>query len=1128
MKCPRCPQENPAHARFCLACGARLALVCGACGAELPAHARFCLQCGGAVGGAPAEAPRFKAPTAYTPRHLAEKILTSRGALDGERKLVTVLFADLKSSMELLADRDPEEAKRLLDPVLERMMEAVHRYEGTVNQVMGDGIMALFGAPIAHEDHAVRASYAALRMQESVRRYTDELRRAQGLEVQIRVGVNSGEVVVRSIGSDLRMDYTAVGQTTHLAARMEQLATPGTIRLTADTLRLAEGFVQVKPLGPIPVKGLAEPVEAFELVGAGTARTRLQASRARGLSRFVGRDPEMEQLRQAAEQARRGRGQVTAVVGEPGVGKSRLYYEFLHSHHVRRTGETPGASGGWLVLEASSVSYGEATPFLPLADLLRAYVRIDDRDDLRSVRAKVTGTLLTLDRALEDALPAVLWLLDVLGPGDAFLALEPAQRHRRALDAVKRVLLRESRVQPLLMVFEDLHWIDAETQRVLDSLVESLPTAPILLAVNYRPEYRHDWGGKTYYRQLRIDPLPPESADELLLTLLGDDRSLAPLKPLLIERTEGNPLFLEESVRTLVETGVLGGDPGAYRLTGAVQAAQMPPTVQTILAARIDRLAPALKRLLQAASVVGKDVPVVLLEAIAELGDDELRRSLTELQTAEFLYEARLFPDLEYTFKHALTHEVAYGSLLQDRRRLLHAGLVEAIERRHASRLAEHVEILAHHAVRGGLGIKAARYLREAGVKAVARSANHEAVGLFDQALAALAGLPETTETLRERLDVRTALGPALTTLKGAGSGEVEASYQEARALAERFEDPSRLFPSLWGLWYNHFSRGHYEPARETGAHLLEVAQRGDDTGQLLEALHALWPTLSGMGRTTEAARHAERGQALYDRERHAGQTFLYGNHDPGACCRYHLGMTHWLLGYPDRALAALRAGFRLAEELKHPFTTVIGCFFGAWLYHARGEREAAMAMADQMLALASEQGIAAWQHIAALLPRRRAGQRLDAKDLPDIRRLVAAGAGGAPWRQVFLLCAFAEQCLEVGRVEVGLQALAAVPEAHRAAFYGPEICRVEGELLLARSGAAAAEAAFRAALDLARTRTERSLELRAATSLARLWRDQGKREAARDVLGDVYAWFTEGFDTGDLRAARTLLDELA
>ena len=390
--CPECRGENPPGARFCNHCGHRLDATCASCGQSNPPGSKFCNGCGGQLGAPTTSAktpPRFASPDTYTPKHLADRILTSRAALEGERKVVTVLFADLKGSMELLSDRDPEEARQILDPVLAQMMDAVHRYEGTVNQVMGDGIMALFGAPLAHEDHAVRACYAALRMHDAIRRFTEELRRTQGVEVQIRVGLNSGDVVVRSIGSDLRMDYTAVGQTTHLAARMEQLASPGTTRLTTNTLALAEGFVQVRSLGPVPVKGVAEPVEIFELIGAGSARTRLQAARARGFTRFVGRDVEMEQMRQSAEQARKGRGQLIAVVGEAGVGKSRLFYEFLHSHHTQ----------GWLVLEASSVSYGKATAFLPLADLLRSYFRIDDRDATRSVRAKVTGTLLTLDRA---------------------------------------------------------------------------------------------------------------------------------------------------------------------------------------------------------------------------------------------------------------------------------------------------------------------------------------------------------------------------------------------------------------------------------------------------------------------------------------------------------------------------------------------------------------------------------------------------------------------------------------------------------------------------------------------------------------------------------------------------------
>jgi len=606
----------------------------------------------------------------YTPPDIAEKILSSRHALQGERKHVTVLFADLKSSMEILADRDAEDARRVLDAVLERMMEAVHHYEGTVNQVMGDGIMALFGAPIAHEDHAVRACYAALRMQHRVMEYAEELHRNHGVPIHIRIGLNSGEVIVRSIGNDLHMDYTAVGQTTHVAARMEQMAMPGTILMPPDTLGLVEGYVLTRALGPRPVKGLAAAVEVYEVTGVSPIRSRLHAAAARGLTRFVGRDPEMGQLSVALGRARSGSGQLVAVVGDPGVGKSRLYWEFTRSHQI----------DGCLILESTSVSYGKATAYLPVIDLLRAYFKVEDRDDTRAVQEKITGKLLTLDENLRVALPALLSLLGVPVTDPRWESLGASERRQGILDALKLLVLRESQAQPVVLLFEDLHWIDTETQALLDSIVESLPNARLLLLVNYRPEYRHAWGGKSYYTQLRIDPLGAESVAALLDGLIGTGRALAPLKRLLIERTEGNPFFLEETVRTLVETGVIVGNRGAFRLEKSLDAIQVPATVQAVLAARIDRLQSPVKHLLQSAAVIGKTVPFTLLEAVAETSALELRRGLIQLQAAEFLYETSLFPEREYTFKHALTPEVTYQNLLRERRRLLHASAERAGE----------------------------------------------------------------------------------------------------------------------------------------------------------------------------------------------------------------------------------------------------------------------------------------------------------------------------------------------------------------------------------------------------------------------------------------------------------------
>ncbi len=729
MTCPRCGAENREDAQFCRECGTRLISVCPNCGAAVEPASKFCDTCGTALSPS-LVSTQFASPAAYTPQHLAERILTSKVTLEGERKQVTVLFADMKGSTELLAGRDPEDARRLLDPVLERMIEAVHHYEGTVNQVMGDGVMALFGAPLALEDHAVRACFAALRMQEAVKRYAEGVRTSQGIPIYIRVGLNSGEVVVRSIGSDLHMDYTAVGETTHLAARMEQLALPGSILITPPTLQLAEGFIQVKPMGPVNLKGVGAAVDVYELVGVGAARSRLQARAASGLTKFVGRTAEMEQLHRALERAAAGHGQVVGMVGDPGVGKSRLVLEFTTSHRLQ----------GWLVLTSRSVSYGKATPYLPVIDLLKAYCKIGDRDEPREIREKLTGKLLALERALEPTLPVFFELMHLPVDDPQWLALDPPKRRRQTLDAVKRLLLRESQVQPVLLVFEDLHWIDSETQALLDSLVDSLPTARILLLVNYRPEYRHAWSNKTWYTQLRLDPLVAESAEELLAAIVGSASDTQPLRALLIARTEGNPFFMEESVQMLVETGALAGERGAYRLVTPLPAIQVPATVQAMLAARIDRLEPDAKRLLQTAAVIGKDVPFAVLAAAAERPEAEIRRHLIQLQSAELLLEASLFPDLEFTFKHALTYEVAYGGLLQERRRDLHRRAGEALERLYPERRDELSGSLARHFLEAGDVAKGVPYALRAGEKAQALYALDEAIRFYERARAAAAG----------------------------------------------------------------------------------------------------------------------------------------------------------------------------------------------------------------------------------------------------------------------------------------------------------------------------------------------------------------------------------------------------
>jgi class 3 adenylate cyclase/tetratricopeptide (TPR) repeat protein len=911
MQCSKCGHENRGGAKFCEECAAPLARTCMHCSAPLGPTAKFCSECGHSAGepatSPPSSEPRFGAPESYTPKHLIEKILTSKAALEGERKLVTVLFADLKGSMALFADRDVEEARRLLDPVIDNMMEAVHRYEGTVNHVLGDGIVALFGAPVSHEDHAVRACYAALRMQDSVKRYAEGIRHSEGIPIQIRVGLNSGEVVVRSIGNDLRMEYTAVGQTTNVASRMEQLAVPGSIVISSATLELVEGFVQVKPLGPLSIKGLDAPLEVFEVTGAGTVHSRMEAAAARGLTPFVGREPELATLNRALETARAGRGQVVALVGEPGVGKSRLFWEFIHSHRTH----------GWLVLEGGTASYGKSSVYLPVIDLLKSYFQIEARDEQRRIIEKVTGKVFSLDRALEPGLPAFLALLDVPVDDPKWQALDPPARRQRTLDALKRLLIRESQVQPLSLALEDLHWVDSETQGFLDSLVESMPTASMLLLVNYRPEYQHAWGNKSYYTQLRIDPLPPSSCEDLLDGLLGKDESLRPLKQSLIKQTQGNPFFLEESIRTLAETNALVGKKGAYRMAKPLAGIQIPATVQAILAARIDRLLPLEKHLLQAAAVIGVNVPMPLLQAIADESEDALQQGLAHLQAAEFLYETGLFPEVEYTFRHGLTYEVAYGSVLHERRRGLHARIVEAIEVRYAERLAEQIERLAYHAFRGEMWAKAVQYLSQAGSRALDRSAYREAQLYFEQALTALGHLAETPEKRRQAIDLTLGLRSSLVP-----QGEIDAVSKhlaDAERLASALGDQLRLARVSIATAHHLLVTGNAEEAQRWGKRAFELSRSQNDMPLQVAVNLYLGAACLGVAEFEQAEVHLRRTMRMLEgdllRER-------YGLHGlPAAIARSYLAWSLAERGEFDDAIAVGRDGVDIADAAHHAYT---------------------------------------------------------------------------------------------------------------------------------------------------------------------------------------------------------------
>jgi predicted ATPase/class 3 adenylate cyclase len=1084
----------------------------------------------------PPDDPAAMRPIMYTPRHLAERILAeqaaleARGAPDGERKTITALFADIKGSMDLLENLDPEEARQLIDPALQLMMEAVHRYEGYVAQSLGDGIFALFGAPIAHEDHAQRALYAALRMQEDLARYAERLHREQGHTLELRVGLNTGEVVVRSIRTDdLHTDYVPIGHSTGLAARLQSLAPGGGIVVSERTYKLAEGYFAFKSLGLAQIKGVSEPVPVYEVLGVGPLRTRLQVAASRGLVRFVGRERELGLLQRAWEQVKRGQGQIVAAVGEPGVGKSRLCYEFKHL-----------AQPDGLVLETFSVSHGKAYPYLPLIELLQSYFQLTPQDDDRRRREQVTGKVLTLDRHLEDTLPYVAALVGVAEAEASLAQLDPQLRRRRTFEAITRLLLRESLNQPVLLLVEDLHWLDSETQAWLSLFSDRVATARLLLLVTYRPEFHHGWGSKTYYTRLRLDPLGFEGAHALLTALLGDSAAVQPLKSFILAKTAGNPFFMEEMVQTLVDQGMLRRDPaGGMQLVSAVTssslaALRLPPTVQGVLAARIDRLPAEEKALLQTLAVLGQEFAWSLLTQVTDQPDEALRRLLAHLQVEEFIYEQPAFPESAYTFKHALTQEVAYNAVLLEWRRVLHERAAQTIEGLFAERLPEHYHTLAHHYSRSGNTSKAVDYMHRAGHQAVERSAYGEAISYLTTALDLLTALPESHERSQQELTVQMTLGMALRAAKGNNAPEVEQLYTRARALCEQVGEPPQLFRVLWGLWMMSNGRGDSQTMRALGGQLLSLAQRIQDPDLLLEAHHALWTSLFSGGELAAARMHQEQGLRLYDPQRHHTHAALYSGHDPGVCCRCRAALALWLLGYPDQAVASSQAALALAQQLAQPFSLAIAPYWAAVLHHLRREASLTQACAEAAITLATDLELP--QVLAQAMPLR--GWALAASGHGEEGRtqiqqgLAASRARRAARDRPYQLALLAEASAQVGHTAEGLEALdeALTTVAQSAArWWEAELYRLRGELLLQQTVAPPEEpeACFQQALAIARRQQAKSLELRAAMSLSRLWQQQGKRAEAYDLLAPIYGWFTKGFETADLREARALLEAL-
>jgi class 3 adenylate cyclase/tetratricopeptide (TPR) repeat protein len=789
VKCPKCQFDNPDGMQFCGKCGARLERICPKCNFPNPSDFMFCGKCATSLQRPKEALPiDYSSPQSYTPKFLAEKILTTRSAMEGERKLVTVLFADAADFTTLSEKLDPEEVHGIMDGCFKILMDEIHKYEGTINQFTGDGVMALFGAPIAHEDHAQRACYAALSSQKALALYEEKVKREFGVEFKMRMGLNSGPVIVGSIGDDLRMDYTAVGDTTNLASRMESLAKPGSVLVSKGTHRLVKEYFEFHFLGQMEVKGKEEPQEGFELMRAGEVTTRIGASVAKGLTRFLGRTSSMAALMESWERAQSGSGQVVGIVGEAGVGKSRLLLEFRNNLPKDQ----------FSYLEGRCLHFGGSMAYLPFLDILRSYFEIheEDREVLR--RKKMVERVVQLDEKLKPILSPLQDLLSLKGEDEGYLKLEPKQKRERIFEGLRDLFMRLSKESTLILAVEDLHWIDKTSEEFLDYLIGWLAHEKILLILLYRPEYTHQWGNKSYFNRIGLDQLSLKWSAELVQAILEGGEVASELRELILNRAAGNPLFMEELTHTLLENGSIQIKDHQYVLTRTPSELQVPDTVQGIIAARMDRLEENLKRIMQVASVIGREFAFRILQTISGMRED-LKAHLLNLQGLEFIYEKSLFPELEYIFKHALTQEVAYNSLLLKRRKEIHERIGKAIEELYPERLEEFYEMLAYHYARGEVLEKASRYLKSSGTKATRNHSIWEAYSFYKEALDTLHRLPDTAENKEQKLEVLVLMVTPISLL-GFPEGSL-GMLQEGESLCKALKDTRRL-----ALFYGRLS----------------------------------------------------------------------------------------------------------------------------------------------------------------------------------------------------------------------------------------------------------------------------------------------------------------------------------
>jgi class 3 adenylate cyclase/tetratricopeptide (TPR) repeat protein len=925
MKCPECKFANPEGIKFCGECGAKLERICPNCNSPNPPKFKFCGECGCNLSKTD-ESPTidYKEPQSYTPKHLADKILTTRSSIEGERKLVTVFFADVANYTSMAEKLDAEEVHQIMDGCFKILMDEIHRYEGTINQFTGDGVMALFGAPVAHEDHAQRACHAALAIQKVVGEYSQKIERDYGTVFKIRIGLNSGPVIVGAIGDDLRMDYTAIGDTTNLASRMENLAEAGAIMVSQNTYKISRDFFDFESKGKVPVKGKEEAQEAYTLLKASVVETRISASVAKGLTRFVGRKKEMATLKEAFEKAQSGIGQVVGIVGEAGVGKSRLLIELKDML----------PAGKYTYLEGRCLHYGGSMPYLPLLDVLRSYFDIKEGERESVIRKNMQEKVFELDENLKTILPPLQELLSLKVQDETYLKLEPQQKREKTFEALRDLLIRISQDKPLILAIEDLHWIDKTSEEFLSYLIDWLANASIVLLLLYRPEYTHSWGSKSYYSKVGVGQLSSPTSAELVQSILEGAEVVPELQELILNRSGGIPLFMEEFTHSLLENGTIQKRDRRYVLSRKAAQIDIPGTIEGIIAARIDRLEENLKRTMQVASVIGREFAFRILQTTTGM-KEELKSHLINLQGLEFIYEKRLFPELEYIFKHIMTQEVAYNSLLVRRRKEIHESIGQAIEQVYAERLEEFYEMLAYHYLKAENLEKAIHYLKLSGIKATSIHAPKEAFYYFTEALTALKKLPESDENKRRQIEVSLLMYPAMMFL-GQPEGSLEVLKQGAR-LSEELGDQRSLVTFYSNLALHYHQKGEPLPGLEYGEKAYATAENMDDVQLVAATSFDLYNVYMNLGEYTKLVSICAHIVDLLEKNKmeadFCGRPLaIY----PVTCgyCAFGLG----LLGDFEKSKIFIEKGMKVAETIQDQRTLALTVFMCSFIYLFRGD----------------------------------------------------------------------------------------------------------------------------------------------------------------------------------------------